>query len=154
MKERQKVTALSSRPDHSGEWLSSRGAKWKFAGLSVLIFVLLFSVLWTVFAAWGQESNAGVVLTTPLAVTAAEVPGIIHPFPDTAEGVHVFNDQLAAWEMSGAQFEFAAGHYAGIQKMFASDARRFRSHNPNFVILNYRLGLGLGYRNATGNCEP
>lgn len=153
MKERQKVTALSSRPDRSGERLFSRGAKWKFVGLSVLIFVLLFSVLWTVFATWGQESNVGVVLTMPLAVTTADVSGIIHPFPDTAQGIHVFNDQLAVWEMSEAQFEFAASHYDGTQKVFASDVRRLRSHNPNFVILNYRLGLGLGYRNATGNCE-
>ncbi|HET9911760.1 MAG TPA: hypothetical protein VFQ13_07720, partial [Anaerolineales bacterium] len=88
MKERQKVTALSSRPDRSGERLFPRAAKWKFAGLSVSIFVLLFSMLWTTFATWEQELNVGVVLTTPLAVTTSEVSGIIHPFPDTTEGIH------------------------------------------------------------------
>ena len=56
--------------------------------------------------------------------------------------------------MSEAQFEFAATHYAGTQKVFASDARRFRSHNPNFIILNYRLGMGLGYQSTTEDCEP
>ncbi len=79
---------------------------------------------------------------------------MIHSFPDTTDGIHVFNDQLAVWEMTEAQFEFAARHYAGTQKVFASDARRFRAHNPNFVILNYRLGLGLGYQGVAGDCEP
>ncbi|MEW6400675.1 MAG: putative glycoside hydrolase [Chloroflexota bacterium] len=93
-------------------------------------------------------------MSTSSTVTTPELPGTIHSFPDTVEDIHVFNDQLAVWEMSEAQFEFAASHYAGTQKVFASDARRLRSHNPNFIILNYRLGLGLGYRNATGDCEP
>ncbi len=153
MKERQKVTALSPRSDHSAQRFLSRGAKWKFAGLVILIFTLLFSTLLAIFANWGQVSTLGVVLTMPLAITTPAAPGIIHAFPDTAEGIHIFNDQLAVWEMSEAQFEFAARHYAGTQKVFASDARRLRSHNPNFIILNYRLGMGLGYQSTVEGCE-
>lgn len=154
MKERQKITALSSRSDNSDERFLSRGALWKFAGLSVLIFTLLFSVLLVAFVKFQQEPALGVVSTTPLSVTVSESQKIIHVFPDTMDGIHIFSDQLAVWEMGEAQFEFAAKHYAGTQKVFASDARRLRSHNPNFVILNYRLGLGLGYQNVSGDCEP
>ncbi len=118
-----------------------------------MIFLSLSSALLVLYADLQRTSEVGVVLTVPLAATTSEAPGVIHSFPDTMDGIHVFNDQLAAWEMSEAQFEFAATHYAGTQKVFASDVRRLRSHNPNFVVLNYRLGLGLGYQNTTG-CEP
>ncbi len=154
MTERQKVTALSSRADHSQEQSPSPGAKWGFVGLSVLMFVLLASLLWTVFFSSRQEPGLGVVLTTPRATTAPGIIRVIHSFPNTADRIHVFNDQLAAWDMTEAQFEFAASHYDGAQKVFASDARRFRSHNALFIILNYRLGLGLGYQGTTGDCEP
>ena len=149
MTERQKVTALSSRSDRSGP-----GAKWKFAGIAVVIFLLLFFILSATLTSLQPGSRLGVVLTTPLASAAPALPGVIRPFPDTTEGIHIFNDQLAVWEMSEVQFEFAARHYDGTQKVFASDARRLRSHNPNFVVLNYRLGLGLGYQGTTGDCEP
>jgi hypothetical protein len=154
MTERQKTTALLSRSDRSGARTLTRTAKWKFAGISVLIFIVLFSMLSAVFAHVQRESGLGVVLTMPRGATVSELPMMIHAFPDTTVGIHIFNDQLAVWEMSEAQFEFAASHYAGTQKVFASDARRLRAHNPNFVILNYRLGLGLGYRATTGDCEP
>jgi hypothetical protein len=149
MTQRQKVTALSGRP---GSSVARVGGK--FAGIAISIFLLLFSLLWVIFTNWGQASGLGVVLTTPFALTAPAVSEVIHSFPDTTAGIYVFNDQLAVWEMSEAQFEFAARHYVGTQKVFASDARRFRAHNPNFVVLNYRLGLGLGYQGTTGDCEP
>ncbi len=154
MTERQKVTALSSRSDHSGAESLAPGAKWKFAGVSILIFAILLSVLFAALASLQQSPDVGVVSTTPLTTTTPASARLIHPFPDTTEGIHVFNDQLAVWEMSEAQFKFAASHYAGTQKIFASDALRLHSHNPNFVILNYRLGLGLGYQGTTGNCKP
>jgi hypothetical protein len=150
----QKRTALSSRSNGSDKRTLSRQALWKFAGLSMLIFILLFSTLLIAFENLGQASTLGVIQNMPLTVTAPELSEIIHPFPDTADGIHVFNDQLAVWEMSEAQFEFAARHYAGTQKVFASDVRRLRSHNPNFVILNYRLGMGLGYQSTRAGCEP
>lgn len=137
----------------SGRPLSPSGL-WKLAGISILIFALLFSILLVIFTGFQQKSRLGVVLTTPLTTIPPELPGKIHSFPDTTDGIHLFNDQLAVWEMSEAQFEFAAHHYDGTQKVFASDARRLRSHNPNFVVLNYRLGLGLGYQATTGGCQP
>lgn len=154
MTETQTGETPSLCPDGAGVNPLSRGAKWKLAGFSILIFILLFSVLWAAFSNLQQKSNLGVVLTTPLAATTPDLTNLIRTFPDTLENIHVFNDQLAVWEMSEAQFEFAATHYVGTQKVFASDARRFRAHNPNFIILNYRLGLGLGYQNMTGDCKP
>jgi len=74
-------------------------------------------------------------------------------WPDTSRGIHVFNDQLAS-SMSDALWQFAASHYAGTQKMARSDADRLRSLNPSFLILNYRLGLGLGYRSIQNGCQP
>ena len=77
----------------------------------------------------------------------------VRAFPDTWDGIHIFNDQLAS-AMSDAQVVFAASHYAGTQKMQRSEADRLRSANPNFVILHYRLGMGLGYRAIQNGCEP
>jgi hypothetical protein len=154
MTETQTGETPSLRSDDPSVNPLPRGAKWKLAGVSILIFMILFSVLLAAFSNLQQKSNLGVVLTTPLAATTPDLTNLIRTFPDTLENIRVFNDQLAVWEMSEAQFEFAATHYVGTQKVFASDARRFRAHNPNFIILNYRLGLGLGYQNMTGDCEP
>ncbi len=132
----------------------SRRAKWLFGGMAVLIFLLLVSVLAVIFNNFQDRSALSAVVPDPLVGTPVEKPLVIHPFPDTTDGIHVFNDQLAVWDMSEAQFEFAATHYDGTQKVFASDVRRFRSGNPNFVILNYRLGEGLGYRSTSGECLP
>ena len=154
MMERHKGETSSSRLNGYSGQLLSRGVKWRFTVISVLIFVLLLSVLLTVLTNLQHKSDLGVVLTTPFAAATPDLPLIIHSFPDTIEGIHVFNDQLAVWEMSEAQFEFAATHYVGAQKVFVSEVRRLRSHNPNFVVLNYRLGLGLGYQQTIGDCEP
>jgi len=75
------------------------------------------------------------------------------PWPDTRRGIHVFNDQLSN-SMTEAQWRFCATHYAGTQKMTRADADRLRAIDPNFVILHYRLGLGLGYRAIEGDCQP
>lgn len=74
-------------------------------------------------------------------------------FPDTTRGVHIFSDQLSAG-MSDGQCSFSATHYAGAQKMLRIDADRLRAMNPSFVILHYRLGLGLGYRAPESRCQP
>jgi hypothetical protein len=154
MKEIKIGGASSLRSDGPGVKPLSRKAKWGFAGISMLIFILLFSVQWISVSNLQKKAGLGVVLSTPLAARTPDLPITIRTFPNTLENIHVFNDQLDVWEMSEAQFEFAATHYAGTQKVFASDARRLRAHNPNFIILNYRLGLGLGYQNITGDCEP
>jgi len=76
------------------------------------------------------------------------------PFPNTAEGIHVFNDQIDVDYLSDAQAAFAATHYAGAQKLTLSGARRLRAYKPTFAVLTYRLGLGLGYRAADCDCQP
>lgn len=75
------------------------------------------------------------------------------PWPDTSRGVCVFNDQLIQG-MSDEQVAFCATHYAGTQKMRRSEADRLRAVNPEFLILHYRLGLGLGYRASGEGCAP
>jgi PKD repeat protein len=75
------------------------------------------------------------------------------PWPDTSSGIHVFFDQIRD-QFNDAQVRFCAGHYAGCQKMTRSAADRLRAINPDFLILHYRLGNGLGYRIAEGNCQP
>ena len=87
---------------------------------------------------------------TPTATTTGGAP---RPWPDTSDGIHVFNDQLPP-NLSDAQWEFAATHYAGVQKMTRTDADTLRSYNPNLLILHYRLGLGLGYRAIENGCQP
>ncbi len=98
-------------------------------------------------------TNCGGTVTDQHTFTLGTPPTVtIRPMPDTTNGIHVFNDQLA--NMSEEQFRFAATHYAGTQKMIRADADHLRSYNPNFVILNYRLGMGLGYRATQGACQP
>jgi hypothetical protein len=85
--------------------------------------------------------------------TATPVAG--RSWPDTTSGIHVFNDQITSLNMlTDAQVAFAAGHYVGTQKMTRADADRLRGLNPNFLILHYRLGPGLGYRAPQGDCQP
>lgn len=67
-------------------------------------------------------------------------------FPSSLYGIQVFNDQLPE-SMSEGQVQFSAQNYAGCQKVPHSTAQRLRSYNNNFLILHYRLGLGLGYQN-------
>lgn len=79
--------------------------------------------------------------------------GFQRPLPDTKHGVHVFVDGLPTG-MSPAQIQFAAQHYAGTQKMTRADSDLLRAVNPGFLVLHYRLGMGLGYRTITSNCNP
>jgi len=85
MTERQKTTALSSRADRSGARTLTRAAKWKFAAISVLIFIILFSVLSAVFVNVQREPGLGVVLTTPLGTSVPELPAMIPSSSDTVE---------------------------------------------------------------------
>jgi hypothetical protein len=74
-------------------------------------------------------------------------------WPDTSRGVYVFNDQLASG-LTPAQARFAARRYAGAQKLTRSQARRLREIRPGFLVLHYRLGLGLGNRATERGCDP
>lgn len=77
----------------------------------------------------------------------------LRPTPDTTYGVHVFNDQSATG-LTSEQVDFAARRYAGTQKQTRVDADRYRAVNPDFLVLHYRLGQGLGYRVTTPPCNP
>ena len=90
-----------------------------------------------------------VLLTTQL-TTRAQTRSV----PDTTNGIHIWNDQLLARAMTDQQMKFAATHYDGTQKILRSYADKFRSYNPNFLILHYRLGQALGYRIPQGDCQP
>jgi hypothetical protein len=79
--------------------------------------------------------------------------GFQRPLPDTQHGIHIFVDGLPTG-MSPAQIQFAAQRFAGTQKLTRADADLLRAVNPGFLILNYRLGMGLGYRQITTSCNP
>ena len=83
---------------------------------------------------------------TPAVVAARD-------FPDTSNGIFVFDDQLETGAMSEAQFAFAATHVVGTQKIVVSAVRRLRQINPNFLVLHYRLGQALG-RARRYPCPP
>lgn len=125
------------------------------SGLFILSFFVIYTLLSMLFKINQDPPVLGFALSTrDTKQTVDEKETVIHQFPNTSTGIHVFNDQLATWEMSEDQFRFAATHYSGTQKIFASDARRLRSYNPDFVILNYRLGTGMGYQSVGENCTP
>lgn len=76
------------------------------------------------------------------------------PWPDTTDGIFVFNDQLDTYAMTEAQFQFAASNYVGCQKIPRDAVRHLRSYNSQFLVLHYRLGQALGYRVADASCNP
>lgn len=98
-----------------------------------IIFMVLLMVLMSMFA--------------PCTLAA-------RPWPDTTNRIMVFNDQLATNAMSEAQFQFAATHYAGTQKLIRSATRHLRQYNSNFLVLHYRLGQALGHSTPDGACQP
>ena len=59
-------------------------------------------------------------------------------FPDTWDRIGVFADQLPS--LSVAQRQFAASHYAGTQKQTSNLIDAIRVYNPDFLMLQYRLG--------------
>jgi len=60
-------------------------------------------------------------------------------FPDTRNGIYVFVDQLGS--LSTAQRQFAAAHYVGTQKQTSGLIDAIRAYDPNFIMLQYRLGV-------------
>lgn len=87
--------------------------------------------------------------------SATPPPWVQRPWPDTTSGIHVFHDQIDISDDTSAQIQFAATHYAGTQKLLLSEAQTIRSYNPQFLILHYRVGFGLGYQSITsGTCSP
>lgn len=86
--------------------------------------------------------------------TSWPTPSIQRQWPDTTSGIHIFHDQINLAALNNAQIQFAATHYAGVQKISFNDAATIRAINPNFLILHYRLGYALGYRTADSSCAP
>ncbi len=101
---------------------------------------------------WKRSMNRGVTIF--VAVLCAAAPAQPREFPDTTNQIVVFSDQLNSGAMTESQFQFAATHYAGSQKLLRDATRRLRSYNPNYLVLHYRLAQGLGYRIAGPNCQP
>ncbi len=86
----------------------------------------------------------------PAAPTPAPGKAFERPLPVTAGRILVFSDQLAQ-NMSDAQVRFVGRHYVGSQKLIRSLSARIRSHNPGFLVLQYRLATGLStVANLTG----
>ncbi len=85
------------------------------------------------------------VLLTALAVAIGLAPGTglafspARQFPETSDGVYVFVDQLSS--MTVAQRQFAASHYVGTQKQLSYQIDAIRVYNPDFIHLQYRLGV-------------
>ena len=63
----------------------------------------------------------------------------------TTDATRVFSDQLPDG-LSPGLLAFAATHYAGAQKLGASETAALKAKNPAFFMIQYRLGLGLGRR--------
>ena len=61
----------------------------------------------------------------------------------TTDTIRVFSDQLPDG-LSPGLVTFAAAHYAGAQKLGASETVALKASNPAFFMIQYRLGLGLG----------
>jgi hypothetical protein len=96
------------------------------------------------------EAASGQARTQPAGSSTNQGPS---EWPLTTGGVHVFSDQLTSG-MGDEWVQFSATHYMGAQKMTSTDINRLRGYNPNFILLNYRLGIGLGYRAIEGGCQP
>jgi hypothetical protein len=62
-------------------------------------------------------------------------------FPPTADGIHIFEDQLPD-NLLSAMTQFVATHIDGTQKELLSQTDQFRAINPNFTVLHYQLGTG------------
>ncbi len=65
------------------------------------------------------------------------------PWPDTTSDIRHFSDQLLPG-MTDEQHEFAATHLVGCQKLTRDILDPIRSVNPDFILLDYLLGFGIG----------
>jgi len=99
----------------------------------------------------------GAGTSAPASSAAASTPAGLRapdePFPSTADRIHVFNDQMT-YPLSDGLLGFATSHYDGTQKMPVSAVDALKAEDPGFVVLQYRLALGLGYRATSGGCTP
>jgi hypothetical protein len=76
------------------------------------------------------------------ALSAAAALTLAQPAP-TTDQIRVFSDQLPDG-LPAALVDFAATHYAGAQKLGAQLTDELKARNPQFFMIQYRLGIGLG----------
>jgi hypothetical protein len=80
------------------------------------------------------------IAVAPAASASADGFSPQRQFPTSWDHVQVFVDQLDGG-LSTAQKKFAASHYAGTQKQTSNLIDSIRVYNPNFIMLQYRLGV-------------
>jgi hypothetical protein len=86
--------------------------------------------------------RAAAVLACSLLLAAPSAAEPRQPAP-TGNTIRVFSDQLPDG-LSPGLLDFAASHYAGAQKLGASETLALKRRNPAFFMIQYRLGIGLG----------
>src|SRR5579884_2928538 len=77
-----------------------------------------------------------------LAVEQLEERVLLSYFPSTANSIGVFEDQLPS--MSAALTQFMATHTDGTQKQTLDQINQLRAYNPNYTLIDYRLGTMAG----------
>jgi hypothetical protein len=93
-------------------------------------------------SAWRKDSRS--IRRSPgvrFRIEGLEVRVVPSYFPSTADGIHIFEDQLPG-NLSSAMTQFVATHTDGTQKELLSQTDQFRAINPNFTVLHYQLGTG------------
>ena len=85
---------------------------------------------------------AAAVIACSLVLAAPAAAGLAKPAP-TSDTIRVFSDQLPDG-LSPGLLAFAASHYAGAQKLGASETLALKKLDPAFFMIQYRLGIGLG----------
>jgi fibronectin type 3 domain-containing protein len=80
----------------------------------------------------------------PCGVEELEVRALpsISSFPDTSSRILPLSDQLNS--VSDTLVRFIATHYAGTQKLTPAENARYRTVNPDWVLLNYKLATTSG----------
>lgn len=82
-----------------------------------------------------------VVCFCGLAVTPARAFEPARTFPDTWDTTRVFADQLNIASATPEMLRFGASHYAGTQKQMSRRIDEIRVYNPDFLHIQYRLGV-------------
>lgn len=78
----------------------------------------------------------------PLELEKLEDRTLLSGFATTTEGIHIWMDQLG--NLSPQMTQFLATHVDGTQKQTPSQIAALQAINPNFGLLNYRLGTMAG----------
>jgi len=105
----------------------------------------VFLLIFLIFAF--QKGSGQTYLEKPNVATS----NLRRDFPNTKNGIFIFYDQLP-FGLTAAQFQFAAQHYVGCQKITLDMVNGLRGFNNNFIVVNYRLAFGT-YENIPSYLE-